>query len=354
MKYRKDKIPFPLDVIIFDMDGVLIDVKKSYRETIKKTVHIYLKEALGFKGGKRALVSDREISLFKEVGGFNNDWDLTSGLLLYLLSLSNLAPPPRKNPFHSMKETIQHLRFLGAKHLNEIDTILKKKDIPYFAKRLSNTTGGLKGVLTCIDPSWKNLVYCSGNLNRENLVKRIFQEVYLGKRFQSYYHLRPIFYQGEGLYAREKLLIKKDSLKKLREHFRLGIASGRPRIEAQLALKRFGIENYIEGLVTLDDCHEEEERVLQNTGRRVNFSKPHPFSILKSIRRITSEKVRCAYVGDVVDDMVAANKAKKRMEILAIGCTGPGRNQSHRRKALIHAGADIIIKNPDELLDLIV
>lgn len=354
MKCKGNRRPIPLDVLILDMDGVLIDVTKSYRETIKKTVQLYLEDGLGFKGGKGVLVSDKDISLFKEIGGFNNDWDLTSGLLLYFLSLSNLVPPLRKSHFHSIGEAIQYLRFLGSNCSNDIETLLKKKDIPDFKKRLAKTMGGLKGVSSCIDPAWKNLVYGSGDLNGENVVKRIFQEVYLGKRFQSHYHLRPIFYRGEGLYTREKLLIKKDTLKELSRYLRLGIASGRPRMEARWALKQFGIENYIQSLVTLDDCQEEEERVLKNKGRRVHLSKPHPFSILESIRKITPEKVRSAYVGDVVDDMLAANKAKKKVDILAIGCTGPGRNQSIRRKALIHAGADLVIQNPEELLHLVV
>ena len=36
-----------MDVLIFDMDGVLIDVSKSYRRTIQKTVQIYFEHCLG-------------------------------------------------------------------------------------------------------------------------------------------------------------------------------------------------------------------------------------------------------------------------------------------------------------------
>ncbi len=40
MKPRRDEAPFPLNVLIFDMDGVLIDVSKSYRKAIEETIRI--------------------------------------------------------------------------------------------------------------------------------------------------------------------------------------------------------------------------------------------------------------------------------------------------------------------------
>ncbi len=57
--------------ILFDMDGVLVDVTSSYRKAIQETV--------GFFTGKEAAVG--EIQEFKQQGGFNNDWDLTEALL---------------------------------------------------------------------------------------------------------------------------------------------------------------------------------------------------------------------------------------------------------------------------------
>src|SRR5512139_2539897 len=83
---------FSMNILIFDMDGVLIDVSRSYRETIQRTVQIYLETCLGFEKRKGNWVTDEEISLFKSAGGFNSDWDVTSGILLYLLSISEFPP----------------------------------------------------------------------------------------------------------------------------------------------------------------------------------------------------------------------------------------------------------------------
>jgi HAD superfamily phosphatase len=53
--------------MVFDMDGVLVDVTESYRETIAQTVE-------HFTGAKP---TREQIQDFKNQGGFNDDWRLT-------------------------------------------------------------------------------------------------------------------------------------------------------------------------------------------------------------------------------------------------------------------------------------
>lgn len=57
--------------LVFDMDGVLVDARKSYRVAIEKTYEKF--------AGKK--VSQEEIQAAKNLGGLNNDWDLTKFLL---------------------------------------------------------------------------------------------------------------------------------------------------------------------------------------------------------------------------------------------------------------------------------
>ena len=57
--------------LVFDMDGVLVDARKSYRVAIEKTFEKF--------AGKT--VSQEEIQTAKNLGGLNNDWDLTMYLL---------------------------------------------------------------------------------------------------------------------------------------------------------------------------------------------------------------------------------------------------------------------------------
>jgi len=344
---------FAVDILILDMDGVLIDVSKSYRETILRTVHIYLETCLGIERGKRSWVTEADISLFKSVGGFNNDWNLTSGLLLYLFSILGIPPHSKRKHFSSIEKVILHLRKRSYEFSSSRATRFKKQHLSLFIEKVRALGGGLRGIRRALGASWDGWIYGSGDLDQENVVKRIFQEVYLGMQFSSFYHLRPLFYRDQGLYLHERLLIPRGVLSSLRRKIRMGIASGRPRFEAVLALKRFRLLPYFDSVVTLDECMEEEARILYSTGKRINYSKPHPYSLLRVVQEIGIPNPRCGYVGDVVDDMLAARAAKKRLEILAIGFVSGRVNQKATKTPLIRAGADLIIDNPKELLRLI-
>ncbi len=59
------------DVIVFDMDGVLVEVGQSYREAIRETVRHFTGES----------VTHDEIQNFKNAGGWNNDWLLSHRLI---------------------------------------------------------------------------------------------------------------------------------------------------------------------------------------------------------------------------------------------------------------------------------
>jgi HAD superfamily phosphatase len=54
-------------MLVFDMDGVLVDVTDSYRETIVRTVDHFTGKAIS-----RAQIQD-----YKNQGGWNNDWALS-------------------------------------------------------------------------------------------------------------------------------------------------------------------------------------------------------------------------------------------------------------------------------------
>lgn len=342
-----------MDVLIFDMDGVLVDVSGSYRKTIQKTVSLYLAFCFGFPEGKGTQVTEEEISLFKAAGGFNNDWDLTSGLLLYLISISGL--PKRQTLKHcsSIDETLSFLKRETKAHRLSRKNLWERKDIPAFTNKVRSAGGGLSGVRKVLGSSWDGWLYGSGDLKGENLVKRIFQEVYLGRRFRRCYGLERRFYRGKGFYLYEKLLIPRRMLATLRKRFWMGIASGRPRYEAELALRRFHLTSYFQRVVTLDECLEEEERLFHLTGRRFRRTKPHPYPLLRVIEASKFPEPRCAYVGDVVDDIKAATRAGAKLPIVAIGFL-PGKHDDPRMKqALFQAGAQRVVTGPAELFETI-
>ncbi len=60
-----------LEAILFDMDGVLVNVSQSYRYAIKKTAEFFTGEEIQFS----------EIQEMKNRGGYNNDWDCTQAII---------------------------------------------------------------------------------------------------------------------------------------------------------------------------------------------------------------------------------------------------------------------------------
>ena len=60
-----------LQALLFDMDGVLVDVSRSYRRAIEETVE-------HFTGRK---IGPNTIQRYKNHGGFNDDWKLTHAII---------------------------------------------------------------------------------------------------------------------------------------------------------------------------------------------------------------------------------------------------------------------------------
>ena len=60
-----------MNILVFDMDGVLVDVSESYRETIQQTVAHFT--------GQR--VTRSAIQDWKNRGGWNDDWALSTAMI---------------------------------------------------------------------------------------------------------------------------------------------------------------------------------------------------------------------------------------------------------------------------------
>jgi HAD superfamily phosphatase len=342
-----------LDALIFDMDGVLVDVTRSYRRTIQETVAVYLETVLGFRRDVREIVTAEEIAFFKSAGGFNNDWDLTTGMLSYLLSLSGLPALPRRKSFSTADDTVSFLRKEAGGTAATMAELDRGKRIPAFMGKVKSRGGGLKGIRDVLGASREGWIYHTGDLGSANLVQRIFQECYLGDRFEKTHNLKPCFHAGHGLYREETLIIPRKVLAWLRKRLSLAIATGRPRLEAELALDRLRIKSYFSSVVTLDECTAEEERFRRERGRRIPCSKPSPYSLLRAIAELGLDTPRCGYVGDTVDDMRAGAAAAKQADVTPIGFVADPGGGKERKNDLFRAGADHVIEAPEELLCLI-
>ena len=194
-----------------------------------------------------------------------------------------------------------------------------------------------------------------GDVLTGNVIKRIFQEIYLGPSlFTALYGdtLRqgvpvPRFYQGEGLIHRESLLINPALLADLSRNHILAIATGRPQAEADFPLDRFDLRKYFQVVITLDDCTREEEKIFIERGERISLKKPDPFMLDRIPRLIGRGFSESYYLGDMPDDMQAARSSKTGYR--GVGVIFSSAEPENLRRELLQAGADFILADPAAL-----
>jgi len=220
-------------VLIFDIDGTLVETSSSYDVAIKKTFEKF--------AGKK--ISLEEIRLTRNREAINSDWKITHELLIR----------SGKNP--AMEKVVQE-----------------------------------------------------------------FQKFYLGKNFS-------------GLILKERLLLPKSTITELSGKYSLAIFTGRPRKEAEFALKKFGILDCFSEILCMEDVPK-------------NLEKPDPFGINLIKKRFAAKKY--IYFGDTTADAKAAHRAG--IESAIIMPKGLGKNSA---KMFREAGAGRMFKRITEAVKVI-
>ncbi len=112
------------NLLIFDIDGTLINTEKSYLEAIKITVEYFIKKTL----------DKQKVSDIKMLSGFNNDWLATYALTNSELTGRNVLDfkeehcPFQEISFIEIKEIFQNY-YLGNQLYQEIEGLSPKLDI---------------------------------------------------------------------------------------------------------------------------------------------------------------------------------------------------------------------------------
>ena len=325
------------NLIVFDMDGVLIDVSLSYRDTVRQTARLFFKGARGWEDLPDPLFSLLDLTRVKQSGGLNNDWDLSFTVISLIYSL---AKGPQAS---TAAEPWQHYRAgISRCDVSELARFLKSESLPL--TRLAEKTGR---------PIHEFISACyTGDVGTGNIIKQIFQEIYLGSElFQATYGVFPSVYIGTGLIDKERLLIDPSILEHLFLRHILAIATGRPKIEADYPLDRFQIRRYFSAVYTLDDCLREEKKWFEAGKGRISLGKPNPY-MLDALKAVFQEDVSgYYYIGDMPDDMVTA--AGSNAPFLGIGLLVSSEDRKELAEALRKAGAVEIIDDFESLLALV-
>src|SRR4028119_903171 len=74
-----------LDALLLDVDGVILDVAQTFRVVAAQVTQWYATNIMKLRD-TGPLFMPHECELFKNAGGFNNDWDLTNAVVALVIA----------------------------------------------------------------------------------------------------------------------------------------------------------------------------------------------------------------------------------------------------------------------------
>jgi HAD superfamily hydrolase (TIGR01548 family) len=279
------------DAVVLDIDGVLVDVADSYRRAVVESV-----ERLHGRTIDRA-----DVQYFKDAGGFNNDWDVTDAVALYVLA-------------------------------DDRDPL----DLPAFAERIREAGGGLAAAesvvadhlspddLAAVRDAWDSAA-----------LRDAFQALYLGTDLYRDLEGGDPPFEAPGYIHDEPVLVDPDTLDRLASDAAVGVLTGRPAAEADIALERVGLEVPDDHRFTMDDWEE---------------GKPHPAALIALAERFDAAVV--AFAGDTLDDVKTAVNAAAEdpdRDYHGIGVLTGGLTGDAGREAFESIGADAVVESVNDL-----
>jgi HAD superfamily hydrolase (TIGR01548 family) len=285
-----------VDAVVLDIDGVLVDVADSYRRAIVESVERVYADT----------ISRESIQEFKHASGFNNDWELAYAAALYVL----------------------------ARREGLAD------DIENFTDRIADRGGGLDAAEAVVEdalaPEAVARVREAWDPGR---LRAVFQELYLGT--ELYRDLEgadsdsDLASDSRGYIHDEPTIVAPETIAALTAAFRVGVLTGRPAGEAEIALSRVGLDVPPAHRFTMDDPAE---------------GKPHPRALLALAERFESDST--VFVGDTLDDVRTARNAAAAdpdREYRAVGVLTGGLTGEEGRERFEAAGADRVLDSVNDL-----
>jgi len=328
-------------ILIWDVDGVIVAVGDSYRRAIVDTVQCYFSDLIGLNLGEK-MIDIGDTQKFKLAGRFNNDWELTYAITLcYLtkmISKQDLTKIGIDLPDRSFRQRIIKLQDLG-KNYNGCDM---KPDLDDLTERIKGKGGGFENAKGVLREEFGQNLETALKFFFPDMVKNIFQELYLGgDLYRKKYRRYTDFIFAPGFIRDEKLIVKGSTLDELSKEYIMGIATGRERFEVEFTLKEHKIDKFFPGefIVTSED---------------ISVPKPAPDQLLECMRRLSRrykfpKDTKAAYIGDSIDDVVAAKNAN----FFSIGCLSAVNDVVQKeilREEFRVLKCDLILDDVNELL----
>jgi len=284
-----------VDAVVLDVDGVLVDVADSYRRAIVESVDRVYGDT----------IPREAVQLFKDAGGFNNDWELTYAAALYVLA-------GREGMSVSLEQ---------------------------FTDAVAGVGGGLSAARTVVSeeltPAARERVF--QDWDRERL-REVFQQLYLGEeRYQELEGAQPDL-EARGFIEDEPVLVDPETVDWLTDRYPVGVFTGRPAAEAAIALGRAGL-----------DLPEQRRYAMEDWPA----SKPDPGALISLAKRFGAG--RLLFVGDTLDDIQTAENAAAADDrtYYGVGVLTGGLSGAAGREKFRDAGAVAVMDSVNDLPDLL-
>ena len=356
-----------VDAIIFDCDGVLVDVRKSYDTTIQETVAILLSRTVGEKILAEE-VSRKAIYALRATGGFNNDWDTVYALLLTALgtlpskSLEALAnrsqEEVRNRPLPDCLEELDATASLiranvqnpkeSIRHLETNILSLTATIDSTGTSAVENVLGSRIGVDTIV--ALRQLFKYPEKDPGNSLIPTIFDEIYYGEKLLQEIVGRPArLHQTKGLIEQECLIPMPTTLSRLKSLIpsaTFGLVTGRPAAAARFRLGP--MMDFFDHKVSFfipDEINAVAQNQKQDAIKR--FSKPSAYPLLNVSKELLGAR-HILYVGDSMEDLLMCQRASledPRFLFAGVMSFDP----ELQRNMFIQQGADILIRSINDL-----
>ena len=289
-----------IDGIIFDCDGVLIDITKSYDLAIIKTTQ-YVLETFA-KINDSIDVDFKIIDGFKSTGGFNDEVDLTYAAIISLVAAKKLKKDQTSFIFDVIKNS-------DTSGIVSVENYIESKvDISDIKKQLSYP----------------------GSHN-ENPLYQIFDQLFYGPELYQKLFKNTSKFSEPGLIEQDNVILNDTLTTQLQKKFnsKIVIVTGRGRESVNYSLKTFLEKFDLKNSVFLED----ESREL---------AKPNPQPLVDSIMGM--KNISTMYVGDSMEDFIMANKATELgSKTIFCGIIGTSKNPQEKLELFRQNGAVLVL-----------
>ena len=291
------------DSIIFDCDGVLIDVTNSYDTTINKTISYVLKEIADITVD---IPLTNEILLkFKSTGGFNDEIDITySGILCFIT-----AKKLNRNPIELIHDVLDNADDSGITY---VENFLNAIDVN-------------------ISDIKSRLGYPSADKN--DLIHATFDQLFFGPELYNKIFQKKSRFSEKGFIENDNVIVTSALIETLKKKFndKIAIVTGRGFNAISLSLKEILNQFNVKNSVFLED----EPR---------DLAKPNPQSLIRAMNGLNSKN--CLYVGDSMEDMILAKKASELgFQATFCGIYGSDKLPEAKKNMFVEKNVPLIIES---------